>query len=127
MAKLTNTQIDALVSEARQRIENANKTKVEKFAKTNKKLAELLKLNKQEEELMKKRDEIQRTTSNLRAELNSSADFKKNNLSVNYNGKVEVDTWRIGSELRNKLVIHTIGKDFDINQVLNDLIAEYIK
>lgn len=127
MAKLTNTQIDALVSEARQRIEDANLEKVNKLAKTNKKLAEYLKLRKQYEDICNKRNQLDSALMNMRSDMNSSADFVKNNFSINYDGKLSIDTWRLGNELRNKLVIHTIGKDFDVNEVLNNLIKEYIK
>jgi tRNA-dihydrouridine synthase len=127
MAKLNNTQIDALVSEARQKIENANKSKVEKFAKTNKKLAEYLKLAKQYEDLRKKKDEVDRTLQHLRAGLNTSTEFVKNNLSLNYNGEVQVDTWRIGSELRNKIILMTIEKDAKVEDMIERLIANYIK
>jgi hypothetical protein len=127
MAKLTNTQIDALVTEARNKIEDANKSKVEKFAKTNKKLAEYLKLAKQYEDLRKKKDELDRMLQNRRAELNTSTEFTKNNLSLNYNGEVQVDTWRIGSELRNKIILMTIEKDSNVETMIAKLIADYIK
>jgi hypothetical protein len=127
MAKLTNTQIDALVTEARNKIEDANKSKVEKFAKTNKKLAEYLKLAKQYEDLRKKKDELDRMLQNRRAELNTSTEFTKNNLSLNYNGEVQVDTWRIGSELRNKIILMTIEKDANVETMIAKLIADYIK
>lgn len=127
MAKLTNTQIDALVNEAKQRIEDANLEKVNKLAKTNKKLAEYLKLRKQYEDICNKRNQLDSALMNMRSDMNSSADFQKNNLNISYDGKLSVDTWRLGNELRNKLVIHTIGKDFDIDVVLNNLIKEYIK
>jgi glutaredoxin 2 len=127
MAKLTNTQIDALVSEARNKIEDANKSKVEKFAKTNKKLAEYLKLAKQYEDLRKKKDEVDRMLQHLRSGLNTSTEFVKNNLSLNYNGEVQVDTWRIGSELRNKIILMTIEKDAKVEDMIERLIANYIK
>jgi hypothetical protein len=127
MAKLTNTQIDALVTEARNKIEDANKLKVEKFAKTNKKLAEYLKLSKQYEDLRKKKDELDRMLGNRRAELNTSTEFTKHNLSLNYNGAVQVDTWRIGSELRNKIILMTIEKDANVETMIAKLIADYIK
>ena len=63
MAKLNNAQIEALVSEARQKIEDANQLKIEKFSKTNKKLAEYLKLQKQEDDANEKRKELERQTS----------------------------------------------------------------
>ena len=127
MAKLTNTQIDALVSEARQKIEEANKVKMEKFAKTNKKLAEYLKLQKQYHELCNKRDALDRVLGNKRAELNTSPDFTKQNLQVNYHGDIHIDTWRIASELRNKIVLMTIEKDANVETMIAKLIANYIK
>jgi hypothetical protein len=127
MAKLTNTQIDALVSEARNKIEDANKLKVEKFAKTNKKLAEYLKLQKQYQEICKKRDEIDRMLGNKRAELNTSTDFSKHNIQINYHGDIQIDTWRISSELKNKIILMTIDKDTSVETMIANLIAEYIK
>jgi lipid II:glycine glycyltransferase (peptidoglycan interpeptide bridge formation enzyme) len=127
MAKLTNTQIDALVTEARNKIEDANKSKVEKFAKTNKKLAEYLKLHKQEQDLNEKRRALEQQVNSLRYDLNDSAEFKKNNITINYNGKIEMETYRLASELRNKITIMTIEKDLDVSTMIQKLIAEYIK
>ena len=127
MAKLNNAQIEALVSEARQKIEDANQVKVEKFAKTNKKLAEYLKLQKQENDANEKRKELERQCGVLRYALNDSPEFKKNNLSINYNGKLEMETYRLANELRNKITLMTIEKDLDVNTMIQKLIAEYIK
>jgi predicted nuclease with TOPRIM domain len=127
MAKLTNTQIEALVNEARQRVEDANKTKIEKFSKTNKKLAEYLKLSKQYDELTKKRNELDELIRNTRNSLNTSADFKKQNLSINYNGALQLDTYKMANTMRHKITLLTIGKDFDLDEVINNLIAEFVK
>jgi hypothetical protein len=127
MAKLNNAQIEALVSEARQKIEDANQLKIEKFSKTNKKLAEYLKLQKQEDDANEKRKELERQTGALRYSLNDSAEFKKNNITINYNGKIEMETYRLASELRNKITIMTIEKDLDVTTMIAKLIADYIK
>ena len=127
MAKLNNAQIEALVSEARQKIEDANQIKVEKFSKTNKKLAEFLKLQKQENELNEKRKALEQQVSSLRYALNDSAEFRKNNFSINYNGKLEMETYRLANDLRNKITLMTIEKDLDVNTMIQKLIAEYIK
>jgi hypothetical protein len=127
MAKLNNAQIEALVSEARQKIEDANQVKIEKFAKTNKKLAEYLKLHKQEQDLNEKRRALEQQVNSLRYDLNDSAEFKKNNITINYNGKIEMETYRLASELRNKITIMTIEKDLDVSTMIQKLIAEYIK
>ena len=127
MAKLNNAQIEALVSEARQKIEDANQVKIEKFAKTNKKLAEYLKLHKQEQDLNEKRRALEQQVNSLRYDLNDSAEFKKNNITINYNGKIEMETYRLASELRNKITIMTIEKDLDVSTMIAKLIAEYIK
>ena len=127
MAKLNNAQIEALVSEARQKIEDANQVKVEKFAKTNKKLAEFLKLQKQEHDLNEKRKALEQQVNSLRYALNDSAEFRKNNLTINYNGKIEMETYRLASELRNKITIMTIEKDLDVTTMIAKLIADYIK
>lgn len=127
MAKLNNAQIEALVSEARQKIEDANQVKIEKFAKTNKKLAEYLKLQKQEQDLNEKRKALEQQVNSLRYDLNDSAEFRKNNITINYNGKIEMETYRLASELRNKITIMTIEKDLDVSTMIQKLIAEYIK
>ena len=127
MAKLNNAQIEALVSEARQKIEDANQVKIDKFAKTNKKLAEYLKLHKQEQDLNEKRRALEQQVNSLRYDLNDSAEFKKNNITINYNGKIEMETYRLASELRNKITIMTIEKDLDVTTMIAKLIADYIK
>jgi hypothetical protein len=127
MAKLNNAQIEALVNEARQKIEDANQVKIEKFAKTNKKLAEYLKLHKQEQDLNEKRRALEQQVNSLRYDLNDSAEFKKNNITINYNGKIEMETYRLASELRNKITIMTIEKDLDVTTMIAKLIADYIK
>lgn len=127
MAKLNNAQIEALVSEARQKIEDANQLKIEKFAKTNKKLAEFLKLQKQENDANEKRKALEQQVNSLRYDLNDSAEFRKNNITINYNGKIEMETYRLASELRNKITIMTIEKDLDVSTMIQKLIAEYIK
>jgi hypothetical protein len=40
---------------------------------------------------------------------------------------VQVDTWRIGSELRNKIILMTIEKDASVETMIAKLIADYIK
>lgn len=127
MAKLNNAQIEALVNEARNRIAEANESKVDKFTKTNKKFAEYVKLGKQEDDLDEKLKAVRKQTDTLRADLNTSAEFKKHNIVINYNGKIEIETYRVANDLRNKITLMTIEKDLDVNTMIQRLIAEYIK
>jgi ribosome-binding ATPase YchF (GTP1/OBG family) len=125
MAKLTSNQINVLVSKAMEQINvSLNKT-FQESAKKEKLVSDYLKITKEINVLQEKTRALNLKEDQLRDSIRKK--FETKGLSVSfYGGKVELNHWKVRNELQDELVLQTIGKDVDADELIKRLVSKFI-
>jgi hypothetical protein len=129
MKKLSKNEVNVLSNVIVKKVNEKKFEKIESKLESDKEYKMLKKLNEEIKVLDKKRNEMNKKYSEISLKVRNK--FNISNVYKDMNGDIKVsfsnNDFKLSSDIVNDLVIMSIGREIDIESLINSLIEKYSK